>query len=93
MDRQLEGGRREGLWHGVGRVSTISCSCNHCVLLQGGQSCGVGSIVCNGDVARSIQAASCWNTLDIVGHGIDGGDWTALEKKRGRERERESIVE
>lgn len=96
MDRQLECGR-EGLWHGVGGVSSIrcSCSCNRCVLLQGGQSCRVGSIVCcNGDVAGAIQAASGWQTLDVMGHGIDGGDGTTLAggRQRERERKRESIV-
>lgn len=93
VDRQLECGR-EGLWHGVSGVSSIRCSCsrNRCVLLQGSQSCRVGSIVCNGDVAGAIQAASGWQTLDVMGHGIDGGDGTTLaggQSKREREKERE----
>lgn len=77
MDRQLEGCCREGLRHGVACVATIRRS-RHCrVLLQSRQSRCVGGIV-YGDIASSIQAPGCRDTLHVMGHGIDRCDWTTL---------------
>lgn len=87
VDGQLEGCGREGLWHRVACVSPICCSRHRCILLQSGQSCCVGSVVCDGDISSSIQATTCWDTLYAVGHGIDRSDWTALENARKRQGE------
>lgn len=78
VDGQLEGCGGKGLWNSIACVSSICCSRHSCILLQSGQSRCVGSVVCDGDVSTSIQATSCWDTLYVVGHGIDRSDRTAL---------------
>lgn len=83
VDGQLEGCGREGLRHGVASVTSVCRGRHRRILLQSGQSCRVGGVVCDGDVSSSVQAACCWDTLDVVGHGIDGSDWTTLGKQEG----------
>lgn len=82
MDGQLEGCGGEGLGHRVAGVTSVCCSRHGCVFLQSCQSCCVGSVVCDGDIPRSIQTTSCWDALYVVGHGIDWSDWTALRRER-----------
>lgn len=90
VERQLEGGGREGLWHSIAGVASVRRG-HGCVLLQSGQSGCVGSVVCDGDVPSPVKAAGCWEALDVVGHGVDGSDWTTLghdeEKERGFRKE------
>lgn len=85
MDGQLEGCGWEGLWHRVAGVTSVRRSRHGCIFLQSGQSCCVGSVVCDGDVPRSIQATGCWDALYIMGHGIDWSDWTALHREKESE--------
>lgn len=84
MDGQWEGRSGEGLGHGVASITSICRGCHGGIFLQGSQSGCVCSIVSDRDVPSSIQAGSGWDALDVVGHGVDGSDWTALGKEEGQ---------